>query len=578
MEPRMAKTRRLMTLSLGLAGALALTTHAPPQAKACGGFFCSQVPVDQTGEQIIFGVGEGTITAQILINYAGEAEDFAWVLPVASKPEITLGSPTAFQRLDQRTAPVFNLDWNTNNECNNWWWWFSPMAADASAGNDEDGGRGVTVIAEKEVGPFQTVILESTSTDELIAWLDDNDYDQPPETRPLIDHYVRQGMLFVALRLLKDEPTGAIQPITLTFEEPNPCVPLVLTQVAASPDMPVQLYLVSDKRMVPTNWMHVTINEKKIDWINRGANYDDVVTQAVDEAAGHAFVTEYAGPSAFLKDLVYRDGQYDIAKLATLDDPAAFIDELMRQNFPRDPSVIAQLRKHIPMPAHLVSQGVSEAQFYNNLAFYADQLGEDFVFDPAALAHDLDERIVTPLKDTQAIFDSRPYFSRLYTTVSPEEMTRDPIFAENPDLPDVSNVHTATATATCGVNPNDPPESVLITLPSGKTMLVRGPFQMTWPTITYPDPAPNEPAASKIELIGTSGPGTVVHPSQVTAVDQALDLKSPSDVVSDLTSGVIPRPVESPRTSGGCGGANALGGLAMALGGLTLMMRSRSTT
>jgi hypothetical protein len=574
------KNRHLTIASLGLAGALAWTAHIPSEARACGGFFCSQVPVDQTGEQIIFGVGNGTITAQILINYAGEAEDFAWVLPVASKPEITLGSQSAFGILDQRTAPVFNLDWSTNNQCNNWWW-LSPLASAPDASDEDGGGRGVTVVAEKEVGPFQTVVLESTNTDELIAWLDDNDYDQPPQARALIDHYVRQGMLFVALRLLKDEPTGAIQPIALTFEEPNPCVPLVLTQVAASPDMPVQLYLVSDNRIVPSNWMHVTINEKKIDWINRGSNYDDVVTQAVDEAAGHAFVTEYAGTSSILSNLVYTEGRYDLERLKTLDDPAAYVDELMNQGFPRDASVIAQLRKHIPMPAELAAQGVTEQQFYNSLGFYKDRLGEDFVFDPAALTNDLDVRVITPLKDTQALFDSRPYFSRLFTTVSPEEMTRDPIFVQNADLPDVSNIHTATALATCGADQNAPPESVLITLPSGKTMLVRGPFQMTWPEITYPDPAPNEPAASKIELIGTSGPGTLVHPSQVTVVDQALDLKSPDEVINDLTTGVIPRPVSTPGATSGCSNGGAFGGFGAGLAGLAglvLFTRRRRTT
>jgi hypothetical protein len=382
-------------------------------------------------------------------------------------------------------------------------------------------------------------------------------------------------MLFVALRLLKDEPVGAIQPIMLTFEEPNPCVPLVLTQVAASPDMPVQLFLVSDHRVVPSNWMHVVVNEKKIDWINRGSNYDDVVTQAVDEAAGHAFVTEYAGTSSILKNLVYQEGQYDLARLASLDDPGAFIDELIRQSFPRDASVITQLRKHIPMPAHLAAQGVSEAAFYNNLSLYEDQLGEDFVFDPAALAHDLDLRVVTPLKDSQALFDSRPYLTRLYTTVSPDEMTRDPIFAQNPDLPDVSNTWNATAVATCGSDRNTPPESVLLTLPSGDKLLVRGPFQMTWPNITYPDPAPNEPAASRIELIGTSGPPTLVHPSQVGAVDRSLDVKAPAEVLSDLTTGVIPRPVAPPKASSGCAGGGTLGGLALAISALALLLRRR---
>ncbi|MCA9518805.1 MAG: hypothetical protein KC635_27910, partial [Myxococcales bacterium] len=57
--------------ALGL-GALALGTVATTStpAAACGGFFCSQVPIDQMGEDIIFGYGaNGTVTAQILINY-----------------------------------------------------------------------------------------------------------------------------------------------------------------------------------------------------------------------------------------------------------------------------------------------------------------------------------------------------------------------------------------------------------------------------------------------------------------------------------------------------------------------------
>jgi hypothetical protein len=546
-------SRALALLVAPTALALAASPLASSPARACGGFFCQQVPVDQTGEQILFGMDEGRITAQILINYAGEAEDFAWILPVASRPEIALGTMSAFQNLGWRTAPQWNLQWQ-DGQCN-FFWQFPGMAeSDATAGGEEN-APDVTVVAQKDVGPFETTVLESGSTDDLIAWLDANDYDQPPEARPLIDHYVRQGMLFVALRLKKDEPTGAIQPITLTFEEANPCVPLVLTQIAASPDMPVQLYLLSDARVVPSNWLHVTVNPKKIDWLNGGSNYPDLVTQAVNEASGRAFVTEYAGSSALLDDLIYRDGQYDLATLRAIDDPAAFVMALLNQGFPRDTTMQALLRKHIPMPESLVAQGVTEQQFYNNLEAYEDALA-GFDFDPAAFVADLEERIVKPLRDTQALFDSKPYLSRLFTTVSPDEMTRDPIFTENPDLPDVSNVHTATAVATCADNPNDPPESIVITLPDGEELVINGPFQQTWPEVTYPEVATDESAADRIELLTESGAATVIDPSQVAAVDAALDTKTAADVVADLQTGVIPpAPEPEVRVGGGCRGA-----------------------
>src|SRR5690606_29011689 len=113
-------------------------------------------------------------------------------------------------------------------------------------------------------------------------------------------------------------------------------VPLVLTQIAAVPDMPVQLFLLAEHRVVPTNWMHVVINQKKIDWLNFGSNYGDVVTQAVDEAAGHGFVTEYAGSSAILDNALYREGQFDLQAIAAIDDPSDMLDALLNQGLPRD--------------------------------------------------------------------------------------------------------------------------------------------------------------------------------------------------------------------------------------------------
>ena len=564
-----------------IAAALALGTTLTPStpAMACGGFFCSQVPVEQTGEQIIFGIDDGKITAQILINYAGEAEDFAWLLPLPAQPEITLGTMAAFQNLGWRTAPSWQLQWNTQNAQCNWWWIYPPMAAeDGDTAGNGGGGRDVTVLAQKDVGPFETVVLASSSTDDLMEWLNDNGYVQPPESRSLIDHYVRQDMVFVALRLQKDEPTGAIQPITLTFAEANPCVPLVLTAIAATPDMPVLLYLVSDHRVAPKNWLHVVLNQKKIDWLNGGSNYTDVVTQAIDEAAGHGFVTEYAGTSSILDDLLYREGQYDLAALERATSPEEFVMLLLNQGFPRDAQMQNLLRKHIPMPEALAARGVTEQQFYNDLGSYAaDLAAAGFVFDPVAFVDDLEERVVTPLRETQAIFDSKPYFTRLLTTVSADEMTRDPIFSQNADLADVSNMHTATATPTCGSDPNQPPESVLIELDDGTEMTVVGPFSQTWPEVTYPDPAADEPAALRIELIGESGPATIVHTSQVNAVDQALDTQEPSQVLADLANGVIaPVPVPAgPSNDSGCTQGEMLGGLAASISLLALLFRKK---
>src|SRR5205807_1172535 len=126
-------------------------------------------------------------------------------------------------------------------------------------------------------------------------------------------------------------------------------------------------YLLAAGRAVPENWFHVTVDEAKIDWLNNGSNYRGLVTAAIDQAAGHGFVTEFAGSSALLKDAIYRAGQYDTSKLAGITDPAVLIQTLLTQGYPRDATMQALLRKWIPMPASVAAQGVMERDFYNNV-------------------------------------------------------------------------------------------------------------------------------------------------------------------------------------------------------------------
>ena len=96
------------TLSLAFGATLATAlTLTPNHADACGGFFCdSAQPVNQQAERIIFHQGEdGSVTAVIQIQYQGEAEEFAWMLPVAGTPDVAVSSNAAFTRLQNASNP-----------------------------------------------------------------------------------------------------------------------------------------------------------------------------------------------------------------------------------------------------------------------------------------------------------------------------------------------------------------------------------------------------------------------------------------------------------------------------------------
>ena len=94
---------------LPLVGAVLLLVSAAsaPSVAACGGFFCTTVPVDQAAERVIFTMDEGTVTTYVQINYVGAAEDFAWILPVPAVPQIDTAQTVTFQDLDRLTQPLY---------------------------------------------------------------------------------------------------------------------------------------------------------------------------------------------------------------------------------------------------------------------------------------------------------------------------------------------------------------------------------------------------------------------------------------------------------------------------------------
>ena len=547
-------------------GLLAAVGAAPREAEACGGFFCSQVPIDQSGEQIIFSVSQSHVTAHIQISFQGQAKDFAWVVPVQTKPTLSVGSQSVFGVLQRNTTPQFIVDWKLDNQCSGFRGPYPTAAPGAMNGaGAAEGDKGVMVLDMREVGPYDTVTLSATDSQALVQWLSKNGFTQPASAEPLIKHYVELGMFFVALKLQQNAGVGEIQPIVLDMDNPEPCVPLILTQVAAIPNMPVYAYVLSKVRAFPKNWFHVTVNERKIDWLNNGSNYKQVVTDAINEAAGHGFVTEFAGKSAFLKNQVFQEGRWNTATLVQIVDPAAFVQQLLQMGFPRDQTMQALLRKFIPMPQSVKDRGVTEQAFYNSLATYRAELGP---FDPAAFVADLESRVIEPLRKAQAMIDSQAYLTRLYSTVSPEEMNRDPLFHVNPDLPDVSNIHRATGTGECQMDGSI--RNIVLKLANGgEDITIPGPWGRYGQPVMPWNYALKEPAAARIELVSGFGQPTVYSVGQAKVADQYLDHEEPDAVRGRNIpiEGVVPKAKSSGCTFASEGtagfGALALVGLAV---------------
>jgi len=420
-----------------------------PRAEACGGFFCAQVPVEQAGERIVFGVSGNSVEAHIQIQYQGDADKFAWVVPLQAYPTLSVGTSQLFTYLDQVTQPRFQLQWD--DSC-------SPLFGFPRAGEVADsappsaGGSdgGVVVVSREDVGPYDAAILTATNAVELRTWLTTNGYDIPESTGKALEPYVGNGYYFVALKLQKDKEVGDLKPLVVKFEGNRPCIPIQLTAIAARPNMPIIAYVLAQKRAVPMNYRHVLINPTRVDWLSGGRNYGQVATAAVDEAGGRAFLTEFAGSAASFGQNFAQvfNRNYNTSVLKQYTHPVDFANAMMAQGFLGDSSVQGLLRKYIPMPASLVQQGVTEPQFYNNLSYYRSAIDSDPgrpPFNAQGFATDLEEQVVKPMKAAISLLSAHPYITRLYTTMSAEEMTVDPDFDFNSDAPDVSNFFTAKA-------------------------------------------------------------------------------------------------------------------------------------
>jgi hypothetical protein len=556
---------------LGALAAAALLGSAR-DASACGGFFCSQAqPVNQAAERIIFADnGDGTVTAVIQILYEGPSENFSWLLPISSVPEgdqLGLASDIAFTRLQQATNPQFNLNTVVEGTCRS---------------RDDDDGNGrsvevndsapggsfagppseadplVTVEASGMVGAFDYAVISvqpgvadpaAPATD----WLAENGYDIPPGGAALVGPYLAEGMYLLALKLTKGSDTGSIRPIKLTYAADAPMIPIKLTAVAANQDMGVMAWVLSGSRAVPFNYNGLELNEARINWFNAASNYGQVVNEAADEAGGQGFVTEFAGPSSLLDQVVWpasEESTWQDLSTQTYSSLYRLFDTLYAY-YQATSGFWDAVRSSVTLP-----DDVSFEDFRLCPSCYSD----DIQFTPSALIDAVEASVIEPMRSVQALIDQAPYATRLYSTLSAAEMTVDPVFVNNPDLPDVNNIHQANRVIECDRDVYLSDANWRIDFPQGTTIRGTPNDVGSWPGAVDAQP-PN----LRVLTLAASGEGAVVADNTGTINEMLADYNADVPAAKSSGSGGFcslggagPRPAP---LSGGLAGLLAAAGL-----------------
>lgn len=459
----------------------AVATSQP--ARAFGGLWSSPgEPVRQASEAIIFVDNpDSTTTVIVQLAIAGPSRHVAWVIPVPGRPKIGLSSNTVFERLDAATEPQYWREVAVEGKCKNDDRDAVPASSSGKTGVGTHSDRTtapIVTMQDGSVGSFDYVNIRvdphlddpaKAATD----WLKNNGYDASVDAKAL-GPYVKGGLGLLAFKLSAGADAHATRPVALTYEGKLLAIPLRPTAVAARADMNVLVWVIGRSQAVPTNYKTLVIDEAPIDWLtaqrfpsgtlpgggvgpggaygSRPSNYDALVTKAADDAGGRGFVTELAGPASQYRDKVW--SSLDEQQFATMSSEhyADGIDAVVAAKFTYGDWDGWDEAIH---GATALPSGATFDEFARDPGRYRGVA----TVDTGKFIALLRDRVVKPVADTAAMFYRAPFLTRLYTTMSPSEMTVDPTFGYDFDLAEVSNVHVARQLIKCrsALRENDAP-------------------------------------------------------------------------------------------------------------------------
>lgn len=201
---------------------------------------------------VIYAEEDGTEDLIVQAGVRGQADEFAWIIPVPSMPEVTSADAELFYEAAWMTRPEYRHRGDAGGcACDEG---FQTQPAGSSGGD-------VTIYDELTVGVYAVRIVGADSTaalaDSLEAWgyLHEANRSVVLET---LGHYVDKDWIFVALRVQGDGFTpghpndfyyGGTDPVRLRFETGEPVYPLRISAMSADEISDVTLYVCARHRM-----------------------------------------------------------------------------------------------------------------------------------------------------------------------------------------------------------------------------------------------------------------------------------------------------------------------------------------
>lgn len=204
----------------------------------------------------------------ISTEYQGNSEDFTWVVPTPSKPEVNKSSSSIFSNLNSITKTKYSSQIQTT------------FSLGTVMDSKEDA---VEIVERKNIDIYDTTILKADNEKILSQWMEQNGYTFPKEKSYLLSDYTDNDWYFVISKIrpeltqsediYNDLSSGNISPLRFTFASDRIIYPMRLTNFAH--EYQKNLYKNNNK----TSWYQpisatlFVLSDHKVDAKNFSTNY-----------------------------------------------------------------------------------------------------------------------------------------------------------------------------------------------------------------------------------------------------------------------------------------------------------------
>lgn len=188
--------------------------------------------IHETDQRAVIFYENGLETLILSVTFRGDAEDFGWVIPTPSRPQVSKSSDELFTSLEQITTFAEDL--------------VRPLTFE-EAYNLGKATRSVHVIETKKIEYYEVAVLTADEPEALAEWLAANDYQFPKKASYILDSYIENNWYFVAVKIDTEAISpgvdrqlrqGHMIPLQLKFSTDKIVYPLKITSTLETLDTP----------------------------------------------------------------------------------------------------------------------------------------------------------------------------------------------------------------------------------------------------------------------------------------------------------------------------------------------------